>query len=106
MVLGDPPQVQVSMTAQAIQPVEFQMFLNPILTQEPLKGRWAHLRQILELEMVADQLSDAVGLPIGEPQTVADLDRDSRANLAVVIETDSVLDLKCLRLTHIMEQNA
>src|SRR5215831_11325899 len=56
--------------------------------------------------MIADQLSDPITLSAGEPKAITDLDRHSRANLCVIVEANSVFDLKCLGLTDIVQKNA
>src|SRR5262245_42016760 len=56
--------------------------------------------------MVADQLRDAISLPAGEPKAITDLDCHSRANLGVIVEANSVFDLKCLRLSDVVQKDA
>ena len=93
------------MATQAIQAMKLQMFFKPFLAQEPLQRGRTHLRQILELEMITNQLSDPFCVLIGESQAVTDSQRHSRANFAVIVETNSVLDLKGLRLSNVVEQD-
>ena len=72
------------MATQAIQAMKLQMFFKSFLAQESLQRGWTHLRQILELEMITNQLSDTFYLLIGESQPITDSQRHSRANFARV----------------------
>ena len=94
------------MATQAIQAMKLQMFFKPFLAQEALQRGRTHLRQILELEMITNQLSDPFCVLVRESQAVTDLQRHSGANFAVIVETNSVLDLKGLRLSNVVEQDS